>query len=258
MIVAKEAGMMRRKVLLVLLLLVGTAACWAYEPSLPNMTVPSTLGQGDLDALFVHRFLGSAFDNPLETLLGLTIGANVGFGARYMIVPGLQARAYYFTDGQEVSGGLGYGRWFADSTIGVQADALVFSPVDATGRQIGVFGSVTAQAALFSYMLRLDLEAGYDSFLNHIGVGIGARFDIIPGLTVYAELYPFIPQGWELHPEQMGTTTAYVLGVMITTFGHQFSLLAGNSFALGERRLMAGAPPTNGLYLGFNIQRKFP
>ncbi len=249
---------MHRKALLVTVLLAAAAALWAYEPSLPNMTVPSTLGQGDLDVLFTHRFLGSALDNPLQSLFGLSIGANVGFGARYMILPGLQARAYYYTDGEEVSGGIGYGRWFAQSTIGVQADALLFSPVDADGRGFGVFTSVTAQAALFAYKLHFDVEAGYDSYLNHIGVGIGARYDILPSLTVFGELYPYLPQGWELHTEDLGTNTGYEVGLMITTFGHQFSVLGGNNWALGERRLMAGAPAINGLYLGFNIQRKFP
>ncbi len=250
--------MMLRRALFAPILLLAAGAAWAYEPSLPNMTVPSTLTPGDLDVLFTHRFLGSAFDDPLQTLFGLSIGANVGIGARYMIIPGLQARAYYYTDGEEVSGGIGYGRWFADSTIGVQGDVLAFSPVDATGREFGIFTTFTAQAALFSYKLRVNLEAGYDSYLNHLGAGIGARYDILPSLTLFGELYPYFPQGWEQHTDQMGTTTAYVVGVMITTFGHQFSLLGGNSFALGERRLMAGAPPTNGLYLGFNIQRKFP
>jgi hypothetical protein len=100
--------------------------------------------------------------------------------------------------------------------------------------------------------------ADFRGHLNHIGAGIGARFDVLPSLSIFGELYPYIPKGWEMHTEQLDTTTAFVLGIMITTFGHQFSILGGNNFALGERRLMAGAPPTNGLYLGFNIQRKFP
>jgi len=91
-----------------------------------------------------------------------------------------------------------------------------------------------------------------------LGAGLGARFDLVPGLAVLAEIYPFFPQVWELHPEQLGTVTAYSLGIMITTYGHQFSLLAGNHYALGERRLMAGASSFTDLYLGFNIQRKFP
>ncbi len=67
-------------------LVLGTVSAWAYEPSLLNMTVPSALQQGDIDLLFQHRFYGSVLDNPLTTLFGLEIGANVALGARYMIL----------------------------------------------------------------------------------------------------------------------------------------------------------------------------
>jgi hypothetical protein len=45
---------------------------------------------------------------------------------------------------------------------------------------------------------------------------------------------------------------------MLTIGGHQFSLLAGNSYGIGDRQMMAGAFTYSSIYLGFNIQRRFP
>jgi hypothetical protein len=247
-----------RTLLLLGSLVAGIPRAWAYEPSLFNMTVPSALEAGDLDLLFEHRFYGSALDNPLQSLFGLAIGANVGFGARYLILPGLQARALYSTGGQEITVGAGYGYHFPSLPLGVQLDADFISPQGAAGRGYGVFTSVTAQAGPVAKILSFTVEAAYDSYLNHLGLGIGARVDVLPTLAIIGEFYPYFTLGGEQHPEELGSTSAYAAGLMISTFGHQFSLLAGNSSAIGDRRLMAGASSFGGLYLGFNIQRRFP
>ncbi len=236
----------------------AAAPAWAYEPSMLNMTVPSQLQQGDLDLFLAHRFYGSVLDNPLQNLFGLTFGANVGFGARWMILPGLQARASYFTGSEELDIGAGYGYWLTSLPVGVQVDAQLISPQEAGVRGYGVFASLSAEAGPLAKVLYVTVESGYDSYLNHLGAGIGARVDLLPWLTALAELYPFFLLGGEQHPEEIGTTSAFSAGLMITTAGHQFSFIVGNSSALGERRLMAGAPPFNSIYLGFNIQRRFP
>jgi hypothetical protein len=247
-----------RVALLVGCLALGVSPAWAFEPGLLNMTVPSALQPGDLDLLFAHRFCGSVLESPLQNLFGLAIGANVGFGARWMILPGLQARALYTTGGQELSVGAGYGYRFPSLPVGLQLDAELVSPQGATGRGYGVFTSISAQAGPVVTILHVTLEAAYDSYLNHLGAGIGARADLSPSVAIIGELYPFFTLGGEQHPEEMGSTSAFAAGVMLTIGGHQFSLMSGNSFALGERRLMAGAPAFGGIYLGFNIERLFP
>jgi hypothetical protein len=235
----------------------GMPPAWAYETSLLNMTVPSQLAPGDLDVLFEHRFYGSALDAPLENLFGLAIGANVGFGARYMILPGLQAQATYTTGGQELDVGGGYGYHVPSVPLGLQVDAELVSPLGVAGRGYGVFADLAAQAGPFFNTLTLDAVAGYDSYLNHFGAGIAARVDLSPSIAVIGEFYPFFTLGGELHPDELGVSSVYSAGVLLTIGGHQFSLMAGNGFALGERRLMAGAFGFGGLYLGFNIQRLF-
>jgi len=247
-----------RSTLLLATFVLGVSQAWAYEPSLLNMTVPSQLEPGDLDLLFEHRFYGSVLDNPLQNLFGLAIGANVGFGARYMIVPGLQARAMYATGGQELDIGAGYGWRFPSIPFMLQVDASFISPQGAAGRGYGVFASVEAYAGPVAKIFHFNVEAGYDSYLSHLGAGIGARVDLMPGFALIGELYPFFLLGREQHLEELGTTSVFSAGVMLTIGGHQFSLMAGNGVGLGERRLMAGAPAFGGVYLGFNIQRRFP
>jgi len=250
--------MMRRIAMALGALVLGAASAWAYEPSLLNMTVPSALQQGDIDLLLQHRFDGSVLDNPLTTLFGLEIGADVGLGARYMILPGLVARVLYTTGGQEITVGAGYAYHLQNLPLAVQAEADFISPQGFTARGYGVFGLVTAEAGPFFNFGYLDVEAGYDSYLNHIGAGIGARAELNESWAIVGEFYPFFREGIEQHLEELGSSSAFSAGVMLTTAGHQFSLLIGNSTALGERRMMAGTPGFTGLYLGFNIQRRLP
>jgi hypothetical protein len=231
---------------------------FAYERGFLNLRSPSQLEPGDLDLLFEHRFYGSVLDDPLQSLFGLAIGANVGFGGRWMILPGLQARALYTTDGQDLSVGAGYGHWFEGLPLGVQADVELASPDAATGRGYGAFAVVSAEVGPVMNVLSFGAEAAWDTYLSHLGTAVAARWDVAPWLAVIAEIYPFFLLGTEQHPEQRGTATAFAAGAMLTIGGHQFSLLAGNSFAMGDRRLMAGAPGLGGIYLGFNIQRRFP
>lgn len=248
---------MRRRSAILAFILAGAAA-WAYEPSLLSMTVPSKLDPGTIDLILQHRFYGSVLDDPIHNLFGLAIGANVGFGARYMILPGLQIRIGYDTHAEEVSAGAGYGYWFSDLPLGLQLDAEFVSAQETTARGYGVFTSLAVEAGPIAKLVWVNLIAGYDSWLNHVGVGLAARVDVIPSLALIAEFHPYFPESRDRHPEDMGATHSFAVGVMLTTYGHQFSLLAGNNFALGDRRLMAGAPAGGGIYLGFNIQRRFP
>ncbi len=238
-------------------LALGTLPAWAYEPGFLNLDVPARLSPGDLDVLFEHRFFGSILDNPLQTLFGLSVGANVGFGARLMIVPGLLASASYVTDGQELDVGAGYGYTFPKLPLALQAEASFISPQGLAGRGYGAFVSLEGEVGPIAQIVYVDAAAAYDSYLNHLGTGIGARVELSPSWALIAEVYPFFLLGNEQHPEELGVTTAWSAGVMWTIGGHQFCLMAGSSPALGERRLMAGAPPFGGIYLGFNIQRLF-
>ncbi len=239
------------------LLLLAGAGAWAYEPSLLNLTVPSALQRGNLDLLILHRFYGSLLDQPLQNLFGLTGGADVGIGARLMVVPGLQLRALYSTEYKEVAAGAGYVRWFPAAYLGLQADAQYLNREVSSVRVGSLFTTLTAQSAPILKRVRLSGAVGYDSRLNHLGFGTGLAVELSPALSLVAEFYPYLPQGWERYTEELGANHAFAFGIMGKTAGHQFSLLAGNSYDIGEAHLMTGAPAASGLFLGFNIQRLF-
>jgi hypothetical protein len=171
------------------------------------------------------------------------------------MVPSLQLRALYSTQYKEVAAGAGYMRWFPAAHLGLQADAQYLNRESASGRARSLFTTLSAQSVPILKRVRLSGAVGYDSRLNHVGFGTGLAVELLPALSLVAELYPFLPQGWERHTEELGDSSAF--GVMLKTYGHQFSLLAGNSYDIGEAHLMAGVPATGGLYLGFNIQRRF-
>jgi hypothetical protein len=242
------------------LLLLAGAAAWGYEASLPNLTVPSGLEAGQLDLLILHRFYGSLLEEPFDTFLGMALGANVGFGARFLPLPGLQLRFLYSTQVREIAAGAGYGRWFPAAHLGLQADARYLNREGPAGRAGSLFASLSAQSEPILKRLRLSGVVGWDSRLNRLGLGTGLIVELLqgtPALSLVGELYPFFAQSWERHPEELGAASAFAFGLRLDTWGHQFSLLAGNSYESGESRLMAGAPAPGGLYLGFNIQRRF-
>jgi hypothetical protein len=174
-----------------------------------------------------------------------------------MVVPGLQLRLLYATGLKELAAGAGYVRWFPAARLGLQADAQYLNREEAGARVGSLFTTLAAQSTPLLKRLHLSGEVGYNSRLNHLGFGTGLVVDLLPALSLVAEFYPHIPQGWELHTEELGSTHAFAFGIMGKTAGHQFSLLAGNSYDVGEQHLMAGAPAGGGLYLGFNIQRLF-
>jgi hypothetical protein len=207
--------------------------------------------------LIVHRFYGSLLDQPLQTFFGMTEGANVGLGARLMVMPDLQVRALYATGLREVAVGAGYVRWFPAAHLGLQADAQYLNREEAAARVGSLFTTLTAQSTPILKRVRLSGELGYDSRLNHIGFGTGLVVELMPALSLVAKFYPYLPQGWERHTTELGATHAFAIGIMAKTAGHQFSLLVGNSYDVGEQHLMAGAPGGGGLFLGFNIQRLF-
>lgn len=211
-----------------------------------------------MELVFKHRFYGSVLSDPLATFFGLAIGANVGFAARYSIIPGLQINASYTFNGQELNAGLSYGYWFGAIPVGLQADADFVTAQTLETRGYGFFGSVAAQAGPLANFLHFNAMVGYDSYYNHLGTCIGVRFDISPEFAVIGEFYPLLLLGGEQHTGEFGPSSVFSAGVMLTIGGHQFSLMAGNSYGIGIRRLMTGAPAFGGFFLGFNIQRTFP
>lgn len=252
-----------------LLLALSSLSAMADARAMLNIKSPSALeaNQGDLDIL--HRFFGSIFEQPLQSLFGINSGANVYIGYRYMIGSGIELNASYYWLYQEFTVGASY-TYSMPFGLHTQADLQYFNLASsATERAGGVSAAMSLQTDPLWGLFSPVLVTGYDSYYNRLGFGAGLLVTVMEGLSVIAEVYPPFGIGGTAHTDELAAYATVSLGVRLDTFGHNFVFLVGNSYQMEERRLMAGSiggPPgtglggtgfLNALYLGFNVHRRF-
>ncbi len=245
-----------------LLALAAASATWADPRTMIDMIPPSGLEARQMDFSIIHRFLGNIFDRPLVTFFGINEGANVTMEARYMIGWGAQVSLVYDWYHAEITAGGSWRYAFAGAPVSLQADVQYFNLGETGGsRAGGVFGAVAATAGPLFGFISPVLSAGYDSYFNRVGFAGGLLFLIlkdVPGLAVIVEASPPFGIGGTLHADQLGANPSLSLAVRLDTYGHNFLFVMSNSYQLGERRLMTGAPGfLNALYLGFTVRRRF-
>jgi hypothetical protein len=246
-----------------------TPAVWADGRAMLGIISPSALEANQADLSILHRFLGSVLDQPLETFFGISGGANVSMGFRYMIDWGLELNLSYDWTFAEIAGGASFRYRFPAIMLVTQADLQYFNFAQAAARAGGVFAALSAQTEPLFGRLSPMMSVGYDSYFNRVGFTAGLLVMIVPGFSAIAEVYPPFGIGGTFHAEELGGNPTLALGVRLDTYGHNFIFLISNNYQIGERRLMAGTVvgPSgsglggsgflNALYLGFTIRRRF-
>jgi len=78
------------------------------EPDMLNIKTPTGLKQGQMEVKIQHRFYGKINEKPLDNFFGLDIGANIGLGIRYVVLPKLEINGSYTRDGKEYTIGASY------------------------------------------------------------------------------------------------------------------------------------------------------
>jgi hypothetical protein len=250
-------GAMKTRIAALAALVMAPSLLMAYENSLPNVLTPSALEPVSLELQFEHRFYGSVTNDPLGTAFGLLEGVNAYMGARLAIWRGLEAGLGYATLSRRGSAYLGYTQalGFLRGKLGAE-----LSDFDAPSgvRELGGLFSLALQPTPLGGILVPSVLVCFDTSTLAFGGAIGllanfaVSFGPVEKVGLTAELYPNLalnPTGLPLE-----TWPAVAFGVMLTTPGHQFTLLLGNSFELGTSSLMRGCPGY-GWYLGFNIHR---
>lgn len=261
---------MKKSVSIAILMLALPLLASADPHNMMNLKPPSGLEDNQGELTILHRFIGSIFTQPLQTVFGTFSGANVDVGFRYMIKYGIEVNASFYWLNEEIVVGASYEYKFPAALLNVQADLQYFnftSPT--TERAGGIFAAVSVQTdPLFGFLSPM-IVTGYDSYYNRLGFAAGLLVNVAENFSVIAEVFPPIGVGGTSHTDEIGSYTGVALGVRLDTFGHNFELLFHNNYQLGERRLMAGAfggPPGTGIggsgflssvYLGFNIHRRF-
>lgn len=242
-------------VLFFLLLGSVTNRLFAYEPSLINLTTPSGLSPWEGEISIFHRFYGSVLNSPLETVFGMEAGANVGLGMRLQTFDGLELKASYISGQKTFTAGSSFSWYLPYFFLHTQLDLQFFTFRSTSTERIGHFYTSLAWRTdpIFDLLVP-TLAVAYDGYFQRLELGAGLHLKIVQFLSLVIEFYPFWPGG--RNPGEQGDTSTYAFGIMLNTWGHHFVLLLSNSFAIGQRGLMAGTADT-GLYLGFNIQRHF-
>lgn len=229
------------------------SSLFAYESSLNNLVVPSTIESPSLEATFEHRF-GRALGMSAHggSIMG---GANIGLGMRGEIWKGIGATFYYTYRNNEFDGAVTY----SQSVDFLQLDIL--GSIHAFTYQKSEWNNFRATNAAYDIALQskpllfdhLVLNAGmnYDGYNAHVGLGLGTTVQIIEKVALVGELFPLIPNASNVN---IGSKPCFSAGIKYDTYGHHFKLSVANSTELGQRHAMLGTNSKN-VYFGFSIQR---
>ncbi|HEX9934388.1 MAG TPA: DUF5777 family beta-barrel protein [bacterium] len=241
---------MRTRVFLIMLLYNSTAL-FAFENSMPNLTVPSELQTGQMRLTIQHRFYGRVNDRPGETFFGVfDAGANTMLGLRAALGRRFEANAFYVSMIKEYQLGMGFG-----FSLGTQFSGLVearyFSfRTSFDRRESSVFLLGTLQSRAVAKRCRPVVNVGYDGYWDRFGLGLGLGINVLERLSLLGEFFPQV----DPEPNYRDAKSGFTAGFRIRTYGHFFLFLIGNSFDIGSRQMMRGAE-NNDLHLGFSIQR---
>lgn len=232
----------------------------ATRLSLPDISIPPDLHRSTLELEIQHRFYGVLTQQPLSTFAGVDYGADVSLGLRYVPFAGLDASVSHIRDHQEYTIGTGYSRTILDSLAQGRADLRYFSYREpgSRDRHQNLFYQVSLQGRLPGGRVEPVLAAGYDGDNRRAGVGLGLqavvarRVGLLEEVSLMGEYFPVVRNS---SPSlALGDRNSFAFGIGLRTWGHQFVLMAGNSTAIGMRRLMLGSN-ANDLHLGFSIRR---
>ena len=240
----------------VLFLACAAARAEQFENPMLNMTVPSGLESGQSYLMINVKPAQTLRDYPKDDLYAiLDKGVNAGIEFRYMAGLNIEAKAGYITGNREQYAGLSYTLPAPKLFFNSQLDMQFFSYKESQGSRYdqNLFYLLSLQSVpLLDERLAISADLGYDGFNGHIGLGLGASYEIRTHVRVLAEYYPVFKGG---DPGAViGSTGCYSVGLKFDTFGHQFIFKVGNSGEIGTRRMMLGTY-TQDVFVGITVMR---
>ncbi|MCK4591420.1 MAG: hypothetical protein KAT86_06670 [Candidatus Latescibacteria bacterium] len=218
----------------------------SYDSGMLNLEVPTDLEQRQAEFIVQHRFYGKITEEPVDTFLGMDMGANVGVGLRYAIREKFEFDVSHTRIQKEYTIGLSYA-YVVPEILQGQAEIQFFSFKPGTKeRKRGIFSQLSWQSEPVLKRLTPVVNIGYDGYSGKAGLGLGVDVGIFEGLSMIGEYFPVL-----YGDDQVD---CFAFGFRIRTYGHRFMFLLGNSSEIGTRRLMLGTNNRD-LYFGFNIHR---
>jgi len=252
------------KFIVAIALLFPIAVFGYTEACLPNITVPSNLEQGQLEASIQHRFSGR-FDTAGTTFLGFATPAWIDLNLRYMLLKKLEVYTGFYNTNKEVELGGAYTLIAPSAYLRFQLDGTFynFSSYDTTfkeHRDNAGFLGLDLQTDPFFRCISPTVNGGYDFLKQRWGLGLGVSVTLVDGFDLLGEYFPIIDKNKDSTSIQ--TTNVFSFGIKFTTAGHHFLLFVQNSPyidnipSIGSRHCMFGTE-NNNLHFGFAIHRMF-
>ncbi len=247
--------MIRKKTNFLLIVLTALPGLiFSYEKyAMLNLSVPSDLEERQMQFSIAHRFYGVATEKPLETFFGMHGGANPGLGVHVVVAKGIGiSGAYVFNSPLKAySLGIQYKIPFPAWLFQFQIEGEYFSFEQAINcRKSHMFFQMVSRIEPLFNRFTPVFNLGYDGYNEKLGLGLGADIQITENMHFIGEYYPIIDSELE------NRENSFAVGIKVLTYGHQFHLLLGNSYGLGNRSLMQGTD-SNDLHFGFTIHRFF-
>ena len=191
-----------------------------------------------------HRFYGAISDDPIDSLLGMDDGANIGLGITVGLTSQLSLRLDRYRQLKEYTYGIQY-RLPRTPLFDVMLGAYGISEKIQKNRLYGSYGLIalhTKQAFMNTHVLS---NLVFDSLTQRLGVSYGLDTRLTDSLSLIGELAPSTDQAKDL---------SALFGLRYATFGHRFFVTIQNTQELGPRRFLHGTANKDWCF-GFQIER---
>jgi len=237
-----------------LIMFLAATATTGYGSGMPGIMGPCLLDPGISEIQIRHRFLGEAFDEPLDDFLGTDQGANIRICSRSFMAQGVELDLSHESVHGEYMVGAGYNA----CTAGMPASLHVsghwyWVESEGGGREDGFLGLASAESPRLGGVVSAVLCGGYDAREGRTILGFGADAALTAAVGMQAEYWPARDGSDGFGADSLDV---WCLGLRMDTAGHRFGLFAGNCTAAGPRLLSAGTPfdePRLGIYIARSL-----
>ena len=234
------------------------------EPDFKVIDIPTTLplplhaGNFELTHRFNGNWRGRDFNDLASDLFGIDEGATISFGYRFGLFHHVEVAANRTNFNRTIQLQGKYDPFHEDQGHPIGLSAIIsiegtdnFSDNFAPALGISVSRTLGNFVALYADPFWVHNSAAITGDTRDTGfVGLGARVRLRPGLFVVGEVSPRIG-GYAPGDPQYG------FGVEIRVGGHVFQLNWSNSTTGATYAQLARGGNPDGLFLGFNLSRKF-
>jgi Membrane bound beta barrel domain (DUF5777) len=236
------------------------------EPDFTLVNLPTTLrlpvrgGDFHLSHRFNENLRRDRFADAASNLFGLDEGANIALEFRYGVVRHVQAVVQRTSLGRTIQFSAKYDAWHqqsSGSSVPLSISALASIEGDNNFRDnyapaVGAIVSRTMAERFAVYVTPVfvaNTASGGDIRRNTGFIGTGAALRVLSTVYVIGELSPRIAGLAIGDPE-------FAFSIEKRVGAHAFALTLSNGTTTTYRQLARGGIP-QGLYLGFNLSRKF-